>query len=111
MSSRFFLPAHFLQVQLVVLLLIDPPLPPHPTLPTSKGLIANVETLSLCGTSAAKGCPDGQADWTNNATPLYVPHSDVFGQRVPTAYGDVDRFNLNTADLRDAIIDSYSLLF
>jgi len=56
----------------------------------SKDLIATVETLSLYGSSAAKGCPDGmEADWTNNATPLYVLLSDVFGQQIPAAYSTV----------------------
>jgi len=51
-----------------------------------------------------------QADWTNDATPLYILLSDVFRQQVPAVYGNIDRFNLDTAELRDAIIESYSLL-
>ena len=102
-------PLILLQVQLVVLLLIDPPLAPHPTLPR-----VSLQLWKRFPSTAAQQQRDArmvwQADWTNYATPLYILLSDVFGQQVPAAYGNIDRFNLNTADLRDAIIDSYSLL-
>ena len=99
-------PLILLQVHLVVLLLIDPPLAPRPTLPRV--------LLQLWKPFLSQQQRDAQmvwqADWTNAATPLYILLSDVFGQQVPAAYGDIDHFNLNTADLRDAIIDSYSLV-
>jgi hypothetical protein len=108
-SRLFCFHSFFLQAQLVVLLLIDPPLDPHPTLPR-----VSLQLWKHFSSTAAQQQRDArmvwQADWTINATPLYILLSDVFRQQVPAVYGNIDRFNLDTADLREAIIESYSLL-
>jgi len=57
------------QVQLVILLFIDPPLAPHPMLPRISLQLWKVS-------SAAQQEREAQmvwdADWTNSATPLYI---------------------------------------
>jgi len=49
-----------------------------------------------------------EADWSLNATSVYVLLADVFGAHpVHAAYGNNDRAVLDTAWLRNTIIDSY----
>jgi hypothetical protein len=51
-----------------------------------------------------------QADWTNNATPLYILLADVFGEQAPPPqYGNNDRVNLDTVAWRQCILDAWSL--
>jgi len=107
--SKFVVSTHpldLLQVQLVILLIIDPPLAPHSTLP-------RISLQLWRGISSAAAERDAQmvwdADWTNSATPLYIRISDIFGQQVPDVYGDNDRVYLNTGVWRQQMIDSCAL--
>jgi len=51
-----------------------------------------------------------QADWTNNATPLHILLSDVFGgQAPPPQYGNNDRVDLDTISWRQCIRDAWNL--
>ena len=105
-SSEYLVPIHsqgMLQVQLVVLLSIDRPniaielwrgFPPsHP--PHSPA--AHHREAQMVWNH----------DWTNTATPLYILLSDIFRGQVPVAYGNNDRVFLNSAYLRQCIIDSW----
>jgi hypothetical protein len=47
------------------------------------------------------------ADWTLNASPLYILLSDIFKGQVPAAYGNDDRAQLNTVTLRQSIVDAW----
>jgi len=49
-----------------------------------------------------------EADWTHQATPLYILLSDIFGPEVPAEYGNNDRVFLNSVRLRERILDSYT---
>jgi len=101
----------FIQVQLVILLVIDPPLAPdESTLPR-----ISLQLWRGSVSAAAAAERDAQmvweADWTNGATPLYIRLSDIFGQQVPDVYGDNDRVYLNTDVWRQQMIESCALFF
>jgi hypothetical protein len=119
MLASFFLHSSFIathspelpQVQLVILLSIDPPIAPHPNLPRLtiqlwQGFLPNPPP---CSASARQrqGRMVWEADWTHAATPLYILLSDIFRGQVPAAYGNNDRVQLDTVSWRQAIIDVY----
>jgi stringent starvation protein B len=51
-----------------------------------------------------------EADWTQQATPLYILLSDIFGPKVPAEYGNNDRVFLNSVRVRERILESYTWL-
>jgi hypothetical protein len=99
--SEFLFPAHkVLQVQLVILLSLTcpnitielwrafPPVNP----PRSPKACQRVARMVW------------KADWTNNATPLYILLSDIFGgQAPPPEYGNIDRVDLDTVAWRQIV--------
>jgi hypothetical protein len=101
------------QVQLVFLILIDPPRPAHPTTPRItvqlwKGHAAIQPPHAGSAARQREAYMVLEADWSLNATPVYVLLADVFGAHpVHAAYGNNDRRVLDTAWLRDTIIRSY----
>jgi len=100
------------QVRLVILLSIDPPIPPNPTLPRiTVQLWRTVPSpLPLRARTRARrqvARMVWEADWTHAATPLYILLSDIFRGQVPAAYGNVDRVQLDTVTWRQYIIDSW----
>ena len=97
-----------LQVQLTILLSIDPPIAPHPNLPRLtiqlwRGFLLPYSPLA----QQREGRMVWEADWTHAATPLYILLSDIFRGQVPAAYGNNDRVQLDTVSWRQAIIDVY----
>ena len=98
-------PLERLQMQLVILLLIDPPAP-NSTLP-------RISLQLWKGTPSTATQRDAQmvwaTDWTNSATNLYILLSDIFGQQVPEAYGTNDRVYLDTEGWRQQIVRLASL--
>lgn len=101
------------QVQLVFLISIDPPRPAHPTTPRItvqlwKGRAVTRPPCAGSTTRQREAYMVLEADWSLNATPVYVLLADVFGAHpVHAAYGNNDRAVLDTAWLRDTIIRSY----
>jgi len=95
-------------VQLVILVLIDPPVAAHPNLP--------VITVQLWrGFPLPERHPSGQAqtrvarmvwqkDWTQNASPLYLLLTDIFQGQVPPEYGQHNHIQLDTVTWREAIL-------
>jgi hypothetical protein len=111
-SHLFFLCCHspdFLQVQLVIILSIDPPIGAHPNLPriTIQLWRGFPPTHPLCVGRLREARRVWEADWTHGATPLYILLSDIFRGPVPAAYGNNDRVHLDTAGWRQAIITGY----
>lgn len=98
------------EIQLGILLSIDPPLPPHPTLP--------IITVELWRGFAPADQPRTHlhrmrqarmvwgANWTLAATPLFVLLSDIFRGQPPAAYNS-DRVFLDTTNWRQQIINNY----
>ena len=96
-----------LQVQLVILLLIDPPAP-NSTLPrTSLQLWKGVPSTATQQQREAQMV--WATDWTNSVTPLYVLLSDIFRQWVPAVCGNNDHVNLDTQGWWQHIIGLASL--
>ncbi len=101
------------QVQLVFLISNDPPHPAHPTTPRItvqlwKGRAATRPPRAGAAARQREAYMALEADWSLNATPVYILLSDVFGAHpVPAAYGNNDCAVLDTAWLRDLIICSY----
>jgi hypothetical protein len=110
-----FVPTHcwnFLQVQLVILLSIDAPIAPHPTLPRItielwRGLSPFNAQRPTAATQPRVAHMVLTADWTHTATPLYLLLSDIFRGQVPAAYGNNNRVHLDTVAWRQGIIDSW----
>ena len=98
-------------MQLVILVIIDPPVAAHPNLP--------VITIQLWRGFFPPGRgPSGQAqtrfartvwqkDWTHNASPLYLLLTDIFRGQVPLEYGQHDRVQLDTVAWREAILKGW----
>jgi hypothetical protein len=101
---------HMPEVQLVILLSIDPPIAPHPNLPRiTVQLWRGFPPLNPPRSATARqrvAHMVWEADWTQTATPLYIPLSDIFRGPVPAAYGNNDRVYLDTVAWRQAIIDA-----
>jgi len=99
------------QVQLVFLILIDPPRPAHPTTPRITVQLWKTRPANRPAGSTARPREAYmvlEADWSLTATPVYVLLTDIFGAHpVHAAYGNNDRAVLDTAWLRDKIIRSY----
>jgi hypothetical protein len=99
------------QVQLVILVSIDPPVAPYPNLPRItiqlwKGFPPCWPLCSPTGRQREARMV-WEANWTHAATPLYILLSDIFRGQVPAAYGNNDHVHLNTADWRQAIIEAW----
>ncbi|KAF8349843.1 hypothetical protein F5887DRAFT_942629 [Amanita rubescens] len=92
------------EVQLVILLLIDIPIAPHPNIP--RIIIQLWRGHSLPAAQKRQAHMVWEADWTHSATPLYILFSDIFRGSVPATYGNNDRVHLDTVAWRQAIIDS-----
>ena len=97
------------QVQLVFLILVDPPRLAHPTTPRITVQLWKGRTTCAGSTTHERDAYMVlEADWSLNATPVYVLLTDVFGAHpVHAAYGNNDCAVLDTAWLRDTIIHSY----
>ncbi|KAF8351356.1 hypothetical protein F5887DRAFT_1058236 [Amanita rubescens] len=99
------------EVQLVILLLISPPIAPHPTLPRIIiqlwwGYSPNNPPQSAAA-QQRQARMVWEADWTHSATPFYILFSDIFRGLVPADYGDNDHVHLDTVAWRQSIIDSW----
>ncbi|EDR04553.1 uncharacterized protein LACBIDRAFT_330473 [Laccaria bicolor S238N-H82] len=98
---------HMPEVQLGILVLIDPPAAANPNPP--------VATIQLWrGFPPPERQTSGQAqtriarmvwqkDWTHNASPLHLLLADIFQGQVPPEYGQHDRVQLDTVTWREAI--------
>lgn len=97
---------HLPDVQLVILLSIDPPAPPHPTPEISIELWQGVPSGSQTDSRrVARMVWD--ADWTHHTDQFYILLADIFRGQVPPDYGANDRIFLNPAAWRQAIIAAY----
>ena len=108
----FFTPTRqLLQVNLVVLICIDPPLPPNTTpriIFQSWRPVAPVRPLRPSSNAQPRIAQVVQNDdWTLNATPVRILLSEIFGVQIPAAYGGQIHVDINTQRLRQKIIDSY----
>jgi len=102
---------HTDDVQLVVLISIDPPVAPNPT--------PQITVLLWQPTNPVRTpCPGSHAqqriaqivqndDWTLNETPIRILLSDIFGNQIPAAYVGHTHVDVNTQWLRQKIINSY----
>jgi len=102
---------HIPLVQLVILLLIDPPLaanPHHPriTIQLWRSFPLNHPPRTVGGQQREVRMV-WEADWTNAATPFYILLSDIFRGPAPAQYGNNDRVFLNTAAWRQMIINAW----
>jgi len=81
----------------------------HPIHPVIKVQLWKTRPLVQTTRSAQASVPQMVwcANWTINATPLYILLSDIFGPHPPAAYGNNDHIYLNTGGWRQWIIDSY----
>jgi hypothetical protein len=103
---------HVPEIQLVILLSIDPPIAPHPNLPRIAIQLWRSFTLNHTPRTPTARQREArmvwESDWTHTATPLYILLSDIFrGGPVPADYGNNDRVHLETAAWRQAIISRY----
>jgi hypothetical protein len=104
----------FYQIQLVIIMSIDPPRRPNLNLPR-----ITVQLWRGFPNPRPPCLPTGrqraarmvwEADWTQAATPLYILLSDIFRGPAPAAYGNNDRVHLDTGAWRQDIIDAWLLL-
>jgi len=98
-------------VQLVILLSINPPIAAQPNLPRItiqlwRGFPPNHPPCTP-GVRQRIARMVWEADWTQNATPLYILLSDIFRGQVPAAYGNNDCVHLDTVVWRQAIVDAW----
>lgn len=80
-----------LQVQVVILILIDPPIVPHENLQIAVQIWREYSSAHiLCSTAPQEreARMAWHADWTHVATPMYLLLSDIFGGQVPAYYGN-----------------------
>jgi len=99
------------EVQLVIILSIDPPVPAHPNLPRItiqlwRG-VAPLGPLHCEHARTRNGQMVWQADWTQQAGQFYILLVDIFRGQVPHQYGVNDRIVLDSAAWREAIIEAY----
>jgi len=99
------------EIQLVILLSIDPPFANHPNLPRItiqlwRGFLPNRPLRSLAA-QQREASMVWEADWTHTATPLYILLADIFRGPAPAAYGNDDRVHLDTVAWRQAIVSRY----
>ncbi|KAF8349312.1 hypothetical protein F5887DRAFT_878335 [Amanita rubescens] len=102
---------HMPEVQLVILLSISPPIAPHLDLPRIIiQLWRGYPPRNPPRTAAARARQARmawEANWTHEATLLYILLSDIFRGPAPAVYGDNDRVYLDTVTWRQAIINAY----
>jgi hypothetical protein len=102
----------FLQVQVVILISIDPPIAPNPNLRITVQLWRGYDPARSVRQQSAAQRREArlawQTDWTNAATPMYLELADIFIDQasVPAYYGNNTRVALNTTDWRLDIIDN-----
>jgi hypothetical protein len=98
-----------LQIKLVILFLIDPPLPAFPIFPTITIQLWRSFPLYPLDTRSRQreARTVWEADWTETPTPFYILLSDIFRGPPPAAYGHHDRIFLDTRAWRDGIISRY----
>ena len=93
-----------LQVNLVVLICIDPPLSPN----TNPRITFQLWRPALPLPAQPRIAEVFQNDdWTLNETPVRILLSDIFGIQVPAAYGAHNYVDINTQRLRQKIINAY----
>lgn len=98
-----------LQVQVVILILIDPPIAPHENLRIAVQLWRGYAPARiLCSTKAQEreARMAWHADWTHVATPMYLLLSDIFRGQVPAYYGNNTQVDLDAVAWRREIIGS-----
>ena len=96
-----------LQVQVVILILIDPPIVPHENLQIAVQIWREYSSAHiLCSTAPQEreARMAWHADWTHVATPMYLLLSDIFGGQVPAYYGNNTQVDLDTVAWRREII-------
>ena len=106
-------PTHrFLQVNLVVLICIDPPLPPSTTPKITFQLWRPVPSIRppRHGSNARQRVAQvvQNDDWTLNETPVQILLPEIFGVQIPAAYGGHTHVDINTQRLRQKIINAYA---
>jgi hypothetical protein len=113
----FFLATHspdLPQVRLVILISIDPPIPPNPTFPRItvqlwRGFdLRHPSQLASAAFRVREARMVWAANWTVAATPLYILLDDIFRGQVPAEYGNNDRVYLDTNGWRQTIITAWS---
>ena len=87
------------QVQLMMLILIDPPTLTHHT---PKIIIQLWQGIDVAQQRQARMVWEG--DWTDSASPMYVLLSDISGDQVPGEYGNNDRVWLDTVAWRRKVL-------
>jgi len=101
----------FLQVNLVVIILIDPPLTPSTTPRITFQLWRPGPPVGPPphGTNARSRVAQvvQNDDWTLNETPVRILLSEIFGVQIPSAYGSHTYVDINTQRLRQKIINEY----
>ena len=112
-TTQLFTTTHwnFFQVCLVILLFIDPPIAPYPTLPRfTIQLWRGFPAVHSRASQQREARMVWDADWTHVATPMYILLADIFRGGVPAAYGMNTHVYLDTTAWRQDIIDSWKLL-
>ena len=103
-----------LQVRLVILISVDPPIPPFPNFPTItielwRSFLPR-RPQRLTQTTLAREREASKvwaANWTHTPTPFYILLSDIFRGPPPTSYGNNDRVYLDTQAWRMHILNNY----
>jgi len=102
------------EVRLVILISIDPPIAPNPTLPRItvqlwRGFaLQRPSRLASAAFRVREARMVWAANWTVAATPLYILLDDIFRGQVPAEYGNNDRVNLDTNGWLQTIITAWS---
>ena len=115
--ADFFFATHspdLLQVRLVILISIDPPIAPNPTFPRITVQLWRVFGLQRPSRSTSSAFRTREArivwtaNWTVAVTPFYILLDDIFRGNVPPEYGNNDRVYLDTVGWRQRIITAWS---
>jgi len=105
---------HTQEVRLVILISIDPPIAPNPTLPRITVQLwrgfdrQRPSRLASAASRVREARMVHAANWTVAATPLYILLDDIFRGQVPAEYGNNDRVDLDTNSWRQTIITAWS---
>ena len=115
--ANFFLATHspdLPQVQLVILISIDPPIASNPTFPRITVQLwrgfdpQHPSRLTSAAFQVQEACMVWAANWTVAATPLYILLDDIFRGQVPAEYGNNDQVYLDTNGWHQTIITAWS---